>query len=341
MISTDELSRIFTLQTGKPYIKSRESSTLEFKKSFHHAGLVEYIKEFAAFANHSGGYIVFGVQDRPHIPIGLQNDQFITTGEEIITQLVNQYFNPTLEWEKDIYVWNNINFGIFYVHESRNKPIVAIQDGGKNQEIKNGEIYYRYVGRTEKIHYAELVQIIEERITRERETWQDLFRRIAAIGPENVAILDTMEGRIEKGDRHILIDDELIPKLKFIREGQFKEKAGAITLRLIGDIIPISVVGVKEKIIQVDQYRLRATDVAEQVSKGINKHFSRFSEHIKCWKYYKIREVNDEGQVSCNPKYCEYKEAFHVFMYTQEWVDLLISELLDHEKYKKIISVAI
>jgi len=336
MVPTNGLKNIFTLQTGKPYLKTRESSTVEFKESFNFAGMAGYAKDFAAFANHSGGYIVFGVTNHPRIPIGLQNDRFENIDEARLTEVVNEYFSPAIEWTRDIYIWNKKRFGIIYVCESNNKPVIAIKDGGRNQEIKGGEIYYRYTARTEKIRYAELKEIIDNKIRNERNAWQNLFRRIAKIGPENAAILDTLGGKIESGDRTILIDDELVPTLKFIREGEFDEKKGAITLRLIGDVHPVSVAGVKEKIVPHDPYKLRATKVAEQVAEAIGKRFRVNPEHLKCWKYYKVREVDAEGKPRCNPRYCEYKEAFDNYGYTQDWVDFLIKELSDPHKYNEV-----
>jgi len=43
----------------------RESQYLEFKESFNFGGLAEYYRDFAAFANNKGGYLIFGVKDRP------------------------------------------------------------------------------------------------------------------------------------------------------------------------------------------------------------------------------------------------------------------------------------
>jgi hypothetical protein len=49
----------------------REGQELEFKEQFNLAGLADYFRDFAAFANNKGGYLVFGVKDSPRIPIGL------------------------------------------------------------------------------------------------------------------------------------------------------------------------------------------------------------------------------------------------------------------------------
>jgi len=336
MSSVDALSTIFSFKPGKPYLKKRESSNVEFKKSFHLASLAEYGKDSAAFANNRGGYIVFGVKDRPHIPVGLKDTRFEDTDEATITEFMNQHFAPAIDWVKDIYTWNGSNYGILYIRESTNKPVIAINDGGRKQEIKSGEIYFRYVGRSEKIRHAELSQIIEERIRHESNRWRELFEKISKIGPQNAAILDMLEGKIEEGNRTILIDDELIEQLKFIREGQFDEKEGAITLKLIGEVHPVSVVGHKADVLHDNPYIFRATDVAEEVAKAINQPFRVSPEHVRCWKHHRIRGTYSEGKSKCNSKYCEYLEKLSTF--TQEWIDFLIKELSGPKKYWHIMS---
>ncbi|MHA1973020.1 MAG: AlbA family DNA-binding domain-containing protein, partial [Candidatus Hodarchaeales archaeon] len=296
----DTLSDIFSLKQGNPYLIKRESNGLEYKKAFHFASLAEYARDFAAFANRSGGYIVFGVQDRPHIPVGLNNSSFADTDEAKITEFVDNHFSPSIEWERETYNWDNKLFGIIYIHEARNKPIIATNSGGKNQEIKSGEIYFRYIARTEKIKYAELTEILEERIRQESNRWRELFEKIAEIGPQNATILDTIEGKIEEGKRTILIDNEIVNKIKFIREGHFTEKEGAVTLKLIGEVHPVSVVGHKADVLHDNPYKYRATDVAEEVAKSISQLFRVQPEHVKCWKYYNIRGTYTEGKAKCN-----------------------------------------
>jgi len=337
MLSVDILQTLFTLKPGKSYLMKRESNTLEFKQSFHFNSIAEYVKDFVAFANNYGGYIVFGVMDRPHIPIGLNNNHFKDTDEARITEFVNQHFAPGINWVKDIYTWNGNDYGIIYIYESTNKPIISINHGGRNNEIKSGEIYFRYVGRTEKIRHAELSRIIDEKIRLESNRWRELFEKISKIGPQNAAILDTLEGKIEEGNRTILIDDEMIEQLKFIREGQFHEKEGAITLKLIGEVHPVSVVGLKASVLHDNPYIFRAKDVAEHVAKAISQPLRAQPEHLKCWKYYRIRGTYSEGKSQCKSKYCDFLENLRVFMYTQDWIDFLIEELSDPKKYRQIM----
>jgi predicted HTH transcriptional regulator len=51
------------------YLYHREGQELEFKEQFNLAGLVDYFRDFAAFANNRGRYLIFGVKDSPRIPV--------------------------------------------------------------------------------------------------------------------------------------------------------------------------------------------------------------------------------------------------------------------------------
>ena len=106
--------------------------------------------------------------------------------------------------------------------------------------IKEGEIYYRYSGETKVIRATDLQNIINERIQAEKKSWQDMISRLAKESPNNLALLNLNDGTLEEGGTKVLIDEDLISKLKFIKEGKFVEKGGEPTLRLIGDVQPIS-----------------------------------------------------------------------------------------------------
>jgi len=337
MLSLEHIIGLLTLQPGKQYLRARESRTLEFKHNFQRAGLVEMAKNLAAFANNEGGYLVYGVRDHPHEPIGMSNDQFDSLDDADITQTVDQYFAPSIKWERVTHEWNDRRFGVVYVPPGADRPIIAIQSNDR-QQIRAGDIYFRYGARTTRIGHAELRALIDEKVTREREAWFRLLERIGRIGPENAAVLDTVEGRIESGNRTIVIDDALIPMLKFIREGQFQEREGALTLKLMGELFPANILRVGREVVHDDPYRLRATDVAEQVSEALRRPFRTTPEHSRAWKHYMVRGTYEEGRGRCNPEYCDYKEALKIFMYTRGWVDFLIAELSDPDKYNAIVS---
>lgn len=290
MLSQKHIDRLFALQTGKSYLRTRESRTLEFKENFHREGLTDMAKNLAAFANNEGGYLVYGVKNKPHEPIGMKNNAFEDIDDANITEAVNKWFAPSVNWERIVHEWNGKRFGIIYAYPSKDRPVIAIINGGHSQEIREGEIYYRYGARTTRVDYAELRNLIDEKAKREQDAWFRLLKKIGRIGPENAAVLDTVEGRIESGKRTIVIDDALIPKLKFIREGHFQESSGDITLRLVGNVYPANVLGAGKEIVHDDPYRFRAKDVAEQVSEATGKTFRVNPEHVQAWKYYKVRK---------------------------------------------------
>lgn len=248
----------------------RESQTLEYKESFNYAGLAEYFRDFSAFANNKGGYLIFGIKDRPRRELfGLSSKskvQLEKLDPERISGFILEHFAGNIEWEIDLVALNGLHFGVFYVYEAETKPIICKKD--ESDILKNGEIYFRYGGRTQKIQYAELESIINHRIERQNSQWIDSVMKIGKSGPQNAAILDVEKGMIEKNNSRILVvDEELVKKIKWIKEGSFKEKDGATALKLIGEVQPIDTVEVikKERVNRLKEYPLSATELVEIV----------------------------------------------------------------------------
>jgi hypothetical protein len=267
----DELYIKELLRTQDDHLYHREGQELEFKEQFNLAGLADYFRDFAAFANNRGGYLIFGVKDAPRLPTGLSKssaEQFNKIDPEKITGYLLDIFSADIFWEQaSITIDANI-FGVFRIYEGRTKPIIAKKDEGKDQIIKNGEIYYRYGGRTQKIQYAEIESIINKRVEQNNKYWLDLMSKIATAGPQNAAILDTERSIIEKDDARILVlDEDLANKLKFIKEGQFVAKGGAPTLKLIGDVLPVNKVEVIKRVKEnlIREYPLSAVELASAV----------------------------------------------------------------------------
>lgn len=250
----------------------REAKDLEFKESFNLAGIGEYLKDFAAFANNQGGYVIFGVTNSPRKLKGLNDrskEQFLAVDEERISGFINECFSPYIDWEIGNHEINGKFFGILYIYKSNQKPVICKKDN--NTTLKNGQIYYRYAGRTQVVEFAELSQIIEGRIRDNNELWVQKVKSIGEAGPSNIGILNTQKGIIESPGRSLLIAEELIKKIKFIKEGQFSEKDGAKTLKLVGDVSSIEKVEV-EKIVKkrlTDDYPLSYEKLEKEIKKII------------------------------------------------------------------------
>lgn len=250
----------------------RESQYLEFKESFNFAGLADYYRDFAAFANNRGGYLIFGVKDHPKRElIGLSNkakEQFDKLDPEKVSGNLLNLFSGEIDWQHEVFYNGSLWFAAFYVNEARSKPIICKKDDGNDQILKSGEIYYRYGGRTQKIQYSELEMIINQRVEQNNKQWLSLVQKIGKSGPQNAAILDAEKGIIEKNDDQILvIDEQLIRQINFVKEGEFSEKSGAKTLKLIGTVQPMTQIEVikKEKEDLLAEYPLTATELVSKI----------------------------------------------------------------------------
>jgi hypothetical protein len=226
------LNEIFQVSPKHPdRLNSRENTRLEFKRTFHFASGAEYGRTCAAFANREGGYMVFGVDKAPHKMVGLQSKSFEEIDPERVTKILNEYFAPEIRWAMHLHEFMGFVFGILYVSESIDKPVICCKAG---DDVKEGQIYYRYSGRTQPIKYAELRQLIEERRRQEELLWLRHIRRIARVGVRDAGIFDVKTGITKGAQGNFIIDESLLPQLRFIREGEFDEKRGAPAVKIIG-----------------------------------------------------------------------------------------------------------
>ena len=239
---TRKLKDLLTNVDDRGYVKSRESSTLEFKENFNLGNFSKYAKTMAAFANKDGGFIIFGIKDSPRVPIGLRNPKrFNEVKQEKITQLLLEHFAPEIKYELGTIAIDDKIFGYLFTYPSDEKPVICKKD--RDKELKSGEIYYRYRGQSKKIEYAELRKIIQEYREKERLSWMKLIEKIAQVGPKHIALVDLLNGAVStsetKGTRLIIeknLLDDLKEKVKFIEEGHFSEIEGEPTLKIIGEV---------------------------------------------------------------------------------------------------------
>lgn len=299
LIEEDKIKEI--LRLNGDYLYHREGQELEFKEQFNLAGLADYFRDFSAFSNNRGGYLVFGVKDSPRVPLGVSEkslDQFRKIDPEKITGYLLEIFSSDIRWEQAEVEIDGKVYGAFYIYEAASKPVIAKKDEGKDQIIKNGDIYYRYGGRTQKIQYAELETIIQKRVEQNNNQWLDLMSKIGKAGPQNAAILDTERSLIEKDNAKMLImDEDLVEKMKFIKEGHFSEKDGAATLKLVGDVVPIDRVEVVKKIKEnlTKEYPLSAMELVQAVKEKLPS-----TSQGRVWSAIK------ENDIKNNPDYSAY-----------------------------------
>jgi hypothetical protein len=219
---TDEvLRKIFRFESDlNDRLTSRENGKLEFKEAFDMGSADRYAKTAAAFANAQGGYIVFGVKDSPRQMIGLKSQNFENFDSAKLTAALNDSLAPEIDWESYAWEIRGYKVGLLYFAEAIHKPVVCVKNWKVMQE---GAIYYRYRGRSEAIKYPELRRILEEQKERERNLWFKQLKKIADVGVEQIAVLDLLSGEVTGAKGNFFISEELLPRLQFLREGQFVE----------------------------------------------------------------------------------------------------------------------
>ena len=234
--TNEALRAIFKIDPSHPdRLVSRESSWLEFKQAFNWNNNAKYSKTMAAFANNKGGYIVFGVGNKPRKLLGLTNERFDDIDPAEISEFLNSVLSPEINWDQHIYELDGKEYGLLYIWESSDKPVMAVRNAGS--DVKEAEIYYRYRGRSEKIKYPELRRLLEEKRASEEALWLQHITQIAKIGIEDAAILDLQSGKARAGGGTVLIDESLLPQLRRVAAKPTDEGYGA-ELRIEGKIIP-------------------------------------------------------------------------------------------------------
>lgn len=235
---TIELKNLLRLDEGDPTrLASRENSRLEYKESFNWGNRAKYGKILAAFANASGGFIVFGVSDSPRCLVGVNDRNFDAIDLADVSEYLNSAYAPELEWAILSTHFAGVRLGALYVASAKERPVVSLKDDSK-AGIRESDIYYRYRARSQRILYPELQRLLVERQERERESWLDHLSRVGRIGVENVGVLDLVDGELSGRGGRLLISNDLLEKVQFIREGRFAQSGqpGAPTLRLVGDV---------------------------------------------------------------------------------------------------------
>jgi hypothetical protein len=302
---------------SKGYLINRESFDLEYKQSFHYGdSLLEYIRSMVGMANNRGGKIIFGIKESPRKPIGLLNDKFEKCDPNKINQVVQEYFSHEFDWSLSSVEFNNLNFGVIEVLECRNKPILCKK--AKHKKLREGAIYYRYRGETKEISYPELANILIKEKEKERKLWLSHIEKISDIGPRNIHFMDTYKGEIHIGNEKVLVDEKLLDKIKFIKEGEFVEKEGAPALTLAGEISGV-----------VDNGKIMPTDIAYPYqSVHLEKEFNLSRYQIGCL----IFKLNIRG----NPKYHESIKSgkkSYINKYSQALYDRIESVLKRYPEY--------
>tara|TARA_B100000965_G_scaffold263221_1_gene222163 strand:+ start:3935 stop:5467 length:1533 start_codon:yes stop_codon:yes gene_type:complete len=228
---------------GNWYFKLGESDQHECKQSFGLKHAHTWMRPIAALANNVGGYVFFGVKDSkeddgkaskdPYRVVGLKNREFEEADPVEFTLKLKATFDPTPRIERTVISFGPKKVGVIYVHPHDSRPLIATKSEGK---IKEGDILFRYPGQSSRIKYSDLRSILDERDRHSREQILPLVQKVLSSDPQSLMIANLDDGTLSGVDQSLVIGEDLIERIKFIREGEFDEKEGAATLRLVGDV---------------------------------------------------------------------------------------------------------
>ena len=183
--------------------------------------MVKYAKSLVGMANNKGGQIIFGIQDSPHIPVGIISKKWQEIDPKKIDRIIREYFSQELSWSQEILEFDGKEFGQIVVQEAENKPVICKKN--KDTLLREGAVYYRYRAETKEIEFSELRTLLEKEKEKEKLMWMQHIQKIAQIGPQNVSLFDTYKGEISVGSGKILLDKSIVDKLNFIKKGRFVE----------------------------------------------------------------------------------------------------------------------
>ncbi|WP_027574827.1 helix-turn-helix domain-containing protein [Bradyrhizobium sp. WSM1743] len=232
------LRSLFVRETGTWRLAGGETDRTECKAGFRlqpEDRFSKALRAIAGLANNKGGYLLFGVTDATYQADGLADDVFTKSDISLVNRILAGSLDPVPHVTKGLIELGGKQVGVLYVEKHDHGPVIAIKNVG--QDVKEGGIYFRYVGETRLIKPGELRQIIAAREQRAIAEFSARMNRVA-IGKEATIDLDT--GEVAGTSGKFLIDKSLLPSIQFVREGEFDEKKGAPALRLIGDVEPVS-----------------------------------------------------------------------------------------------------
>jgi Putative DNA-binding domain len=311
-----ELTKIFTLNS-KGHIKARESSTNEFKEAFNWNSKADYAKTMIAFANNKWGFLIFGIKDSPKVPVGLLSDNFDKRDPAEISNYLQQTFLWDISFETWVHEFDSKKFWYIYTREVKTKPIVCNKNDGRENVLKEWDIYFRDGARSKRIDWTTLTHLIEQEREKERSRWMGLFEKIGKIGVQNAWLLNLQSGEVSGEWGSFLIDEELLPKIQFIKEWYFSETEWAPALKLVGELTSTAKI-IEREIDSNEIYRFWTKDLWKEVWFAENNATSNATALIKHF-WLNSDEYMKEFKL--------YESSKPTKKYSQTAVDLLKSKL--------------
>lgn len=334
-------SKLLNIEYDAPTlrVKSRETSTREFKQIYDKKEVADYLRAMAAMANGEGGDIIFGVTDSPRTIVGIEEAMPDAAN---FGSSVTQHFDPFIDFEIDEETIKGKRVGIIRVRESKQKPVICKKvrtmkrtKGKKEYDetvLEEAAIYYRYGPKSSKIHFNDLERLLKNRQENELKSILQNFEIMQKIGFQNVGIVDARASEIGADVSSLYVSEETAKNLNLIKKGQLVEdkSAGSPAYYIVGEVE-------LKKGIEVaipDSDRVFLDEAKTKLAPTFKKHFPEVFtgnknltnaqlKHIAC--SLKLRDKKNDGKH--NTQYCCYDAKTRRFFYRNAFLKLIENKI--------------
>lgn len=136
-------------------IEQGEGLTVEFKQRF--SSYEKIAKEMIAFANTSGGVILFGIDDDKSI-YGVESEK---SDAELIKDTAEKYCQPPVEFRTNYIELDNKEIAAVEIFESKRKPH-RIQDYKTGIDLNDAQVYVR-INDKSVLASKEMIKLLQTR----------------------------------------------------------------------------------------------------------------------------------------------------------------------------------
>ena len=114
---------------------------------------------------------------------------------------------------------------------------------------------------------------------------------------------------------------------------------GTVTPELEAELANMGVV-TKRKITPVASGDLfRPGEVVNLVAESLPHRFTQHA-HTECWRYFGVRPPGGSAEPEATDgRYCRWDRLLNGYGYTQAWIDRLVRDLSDPEKYEQVVGI--
>ena len=328
------LADLIDFDPASKVVSTREGKHKEFKQVFNKKAFSKYTKTIAAFSNTDGGVLIFGVADKPKRLVGVALQDF--PDEAKWADRLEKDFDPEIAFSIKEYRQGEMIFVGVFVSRNIQRPVICkrtvtekVEKKGVQKDIavlQEGNVYYRYTGKTKPIRYLELAAILSERDERRLRSVLDNLEIMSKIGAEKVGIVDVTKSGQPGNEAKLYVSKETAKSLSFIDRANLVEEEGAPAYVVAGTVQINEVV---ERRIP-DEEKVLPREAASQILPVLKQVFGddiifKASHLAKLSKGLGIRDANDS-----NERYFIYDKKFKRSYYRAAGVEHILASIQEN-----------